>query len=546
MSEFSTLGRVGVTAAAKPTDGQLSPSNPVMDPETLELLQRQVVIQRQLIALNKSCGIAFYRPHFYQHVFHSSVNKRRGVFAGNRFGKSDCNAAETVAWMMGERVWYKTPFDILGVEHLAGKNRRTVVKHHHPGGDNHPLVRSGIPPYPTKQVIVCTNWEKVHEIWTSREADRPGKLWKFLPKGFAKATYQNNAGVIDEIHGTNGSLLKFMSVDSFKKNQLTAESSDWDRVGFDEPGPIGLWKGLARGLVDRDGQGDFTLTSLEEMWIYDYFNKDEQGPDAPDICNDRFAVRATIFDNPYQSDLAISRFEAELDEDEKQCRLHGLPLELSGLIYKEFRRDTHVLTRLPDGWKDWHLPDKRCILYARADTHPVTPHAVSFFALGPADIPVQCHEIWHSCGGDALADIILEYIKTTGCFFHGFKVEPAAWIKDPSNRTISIAKQLSAKGLFPRPASKDLTNGILAVRSALKNKSILFTPTCHRTLRQFGRYRWDTETGKPHDADDHFMENLYRLVIDKPKWFDPDTATSSFPIPDESFTTSDLSVNSLG
>ncbi len=510
-----------------------------VDADVLELLQRQNVVQKALLRLAKDCGIAFYRPHWYQHLVHSSPARRRGLFAGNRFGKSQANGAETAAWMLGERPWYKAAFDILGVDHDGkGKGRTVVVKQRHEGGESHPLVRQGIPAWPTKQLIVCTNWSKVDEIWTSHDTDRPGKIWQFLPKDWAKA-YTNHEGVIDEIHGKNGSLLKFMSVDAFKRNKLTAESSDWDRVSFDEPGPQSLWKGSARGLVDRNGQGDFTLTSLEELWIYEYFNLDELPADAADVCRDRFSLRATIFDNPHLTNEAIARFEAELTDDEKQCRLYGIPLELSGLIYKEFRKDVHVMAALPEGWRDWHLPAKNLILYIRADTHPVTAHAVQFWVVGPAEIPVLVHEIWQACDADTLAETINAYIALTGCFVGDFKVELAAWIKDPSNRTVSIAKVLAKHNLFPRPASKDLSNGILVVKSALKRQKLLFAPTCRRTLWEFARYRYDPETGKPVDKDDHMMECMYRLVIDSPRFFNPDA--SNFPIEDEAFVNADLS-----
>lgn len=246
-----------------------------------------------------------------------------------------------------------------------------------------------------------------------------------------------------------------------------------------------------------------------------------------------------MHDNPYLSDNAIAAFTAELDEDEIQCRIFGVPLELSGLIYKEFNKVNHVLTAVPDGWKDFHLPHRTSILYIRADTHPVRPHAVSFFAVGPADIPIQCHEIYQGCDADTLAETINAYVSLTGCFLGGFKLEPAAWIKDPSNRTVSIAKTLAKHGLYPRPGSKDLSGGILAVRSALKRNQVLFTPTLRRTLWEFARYRYDPKTGKPIDEEDHMMENLYRMIIDKCKWFDPDQA--HYAIEDQEFATENLS-----
>src|SRR6187402_3696976 len=231
----------------------------VLTVEDMELLQRQVEIQRQLIALAKTNGLALYRPHYLQHKFHSSPMKRRGAFTGNRFGKSKMDGAETAAWAVGERTWYKAEFDVYGVEIADGKRTR-VFRCHHDGGESHPLVRQGIPAFPTKQLIVCANWNKVEEIWTAQSADRPGYIWQFLPKGFARG-YVNHAGVIDHIVCTNGAVIDFMSVDSFKKSSLVAESSDYDRVVFDEPAPKALWKGVARGLVDRNGQADFALTA---------------------------------------------------------------------------------------------------------------------------------------------------------------------------------------------------------------------------------------------------------------------------------------------
>lgn len=524
-------------------------TTPRTDAADLDLLRRQVEIQRRLIKLSKENGIAFYRPHYKQHLFHSSPAKRRGAFTGNRWGKSQMDAAETVAWMLGERPWYRTSFDILGVDHEEGRNRRVVVKGHHPGdvnGVEHPLVRQGIPAYATKQLVVCESWDKVDRVWTSQMADRPGKIWQFLPKGVAKG-YTNHAGVISEIHIISGpgkgSVLYFLSVDAFKRDKMVAESEDFDRVAFDEPAPQSLWKGLARGLVDRRGQADFALTSIAEVWISDKFEGDPSSPtmdldDRPFPTNDRFSLRGSMADNPHLTDQAIADFENELTEDERQCRLHGQPLERTGLIYKEFHKlpppDGQVLTTLPQGWSDWHTPHKSCILHVRVDTHPVKPHAVMFAAVGPSEIPIVCHEIYRACDADTLCEEINAYIKHTGCFLGSLKVEPAAWNPDPATRTAPIASYFLKHGLFPQKAVKDLSTGIIIVRAKLKNRQVLFTPECHRTFWEFSRYRYDPETGKPIDEEDHMMENLYRLLSGPTRWFDPDRAQGE-PIPEDDF-----------
>lgn len=517
-----------------------------------EVLRQQIEIQQRLIKLKRECGIVAYRPHWKQHLFHSSTARRRGAFTGNRWGKSQMDAAETAAWMLGERSWYKTSFDILGVEHLDGKFRQRKVFGRHEGHENHPLVRQGIPPYATKQVVVCENWQKVERVWTGQDALRPGKIWQFLPKGWAKG-YTNHAGVISEIHGKNGSVLYFVSVDAYKKDPLSVESEDYDRVVFDEPAPQGLWKGLARGLVDRQGQADFAMTSLSEVWIADKFEAD---PDAPVMeeddrpFRDRFSLRGYMADNPHLTDEGIAEFENELTEDEKDCRLKGIPLERSGLVYKEFAKETHILKgTLPEGWKDWSTPAKNHILHIRVDTHPSKPNAVLFAAVGPSEIPICFDEIYKACDAETLCREIKRVVNRTGCFIGSLKMEPAAWVQDPVTRIASIAKVFYAHGLFPTKATKDLKTGILVTKSALQQKKVFFTEACRRTFWEFSRYRFDPETGMPVDEEDHMMENLYRLCITPTPWFDPDRASGE-PITDEEFTyantsTRDLDVNEI-
>lgn len=507
-----------------------NPSSRLRPDEEAELLREQLKLQKRLLELTKKVGIAGYRPHYKQHLFHSAGHKRRGFFSGNRTGKSDGSAAETVAWALGERPWYKVPFDIF--------DRKGSFLHHHDGHPSHPLVKQGIPPWPTKQLIITTDWDKVEEIWTGQRGDRVGKLWKFLPADAVKSTKRNHSGAIDTVELYTGGLIKFDTVQSFVKDPQGSESSDHDRVAADEPIPEDMWKASTRGLVDRDGQGDFTLTALKQRWIYDYFFEIAGQSEKP-IAN-RFAVKATIYDNPYISDEAIARFYDELTEDERQCRIMGIPLELSGLVYKEFSYDKHVLSSVPLNWRDYHLPAQNCILDVRIDPHPQTPHAVLFLATGENQVPIVCHEIWSACDAHSLADSINTYIRSTGCFVNSIKCDPAAWVPDSITRQASVADAFAERGLFVGKASKDKSNGILNLRSVLKSdRGVRFSPACRRTLWEISRYAYDKEN-KPLDKDDHMMENLYRLFIDKPFWYDPDKAVGT-PVTDMDFTTRNLS-----
>lgn len=483
--------------------------------EEIHLLQDKVRVLRRIRELMRENGLAFYQPHAKQDAFHRSTAKRRAYFAGNRSGKSVTNATETCAWAIGERSWY-------------------------PAGD--PARTSGIPPYPTKQLIITTDWDKVDEIWTTQRGDRPGKLWQFMPRGAIKSVKRNHSGAIETVELERGSLIRFDTEESFKRNPQGSESSDWDRVAADEPITIDQWKAASRGLIDRNGQGDFTLTPLREMWMYDYFYGDGAASAKDLVCvPGRFAVRGSIYDNPHLTREAIAEFERDLTEDEKQARLFGIPLELSGLVYKEFQRDKHVLTQLPDGWRDWHLPRKDWVLYARVDPHPQVPHAVLFCAVGPEQLPVLCHELFIPTDADGLSDSINEYVRSTGLFLADIRVDPAAWVKDSVTRQACVADRMQAKGLLIQPASKDKSNGILNMRSVLKaDRGVRFVPTLRRTLWEISRYCYDKEN-KPVDKDDHMMENMYRMFIQPPLWFNPDTA-AGFPIGDMDITERNLSL----
>jgi hypothetical protein len=486
----------------------VEPSETV-DPGRVLLMQRELELLRAKLTLIKDHGLDYYRPHEKQHEFHSSAAKRRGFFAGNRTGKSECDAAETVAWFLGERTWYKYRFPIYGV-----RDGLRVVVSFHEGHENHPLVRQGIPQHATKQLVITTDWKKVDEVWTSALGDPPGKIWKFIPKSLKVETRRNHEGIIDRIyHEPTGAVIRFTNEQAFIKNPQSGESTDYDRIAIDEPIANEMWTAHARGLIDRDGQGDFTLTSLRERWIYDYFNPEE----ATDSRIDRFAVRATMHDNPFLSAAAKQRFIDELSPDELECRVNGLPLELSGLVYKEFQREKHVLKDLPVGWGSWTNPPSNHTIYVSIDVHSQTPQAALFVAVGPSGRPVIYDEIWRSCNADELAAEVL--LRLDGRQIGFVKCDPRAWDEDPVYHC-SMAQRFFANGLFVEKASKALTFGIQNMKSVLKDFRCHFTPAVRRTLWEITRWHYDKEN-KPIDKDDHLMECMYRIFINTLVHIDP-------------------------
>jgi len=485
--------------------------------DTTELavnLRAQLQLQRKLNAALRENGIMFYEPYDKQDEFHRSTAKRRAFFAGNRAGKSQAGCAECVAWLLGERPWYKRAFDVRGV-----RGWKTVVVRRHEGGENHPAVRSGLPDHPVKLLTISEDWDIVDRVWTTERGDKPGKVWRYLPKGFVKSVRRNHSRAIDMIECANGSTWNFDVVQSYKNDPRSFESADWDAIHVDEPCPEDMFKAAARGLIDRKGHAWFMLTPLSEPWIMDYF----------ETFQGAWTITGSTYDNPYLTKEGVREFEQTLTEDERQCRLFGIPMHLVGRIYKEFDNAKHVLHELPKGWKSWMEPPLDWSYYIQIDPHPQTPHCVLFLTVAPAGEVFVYYDLFEHCRISELARQIRDVLGPRRPA--RVEADPAAWIEHPVDGT-TMASEFWSCGVMVEKATKALDYGILQVKAALvaEPQRLWFAPTAKRTLWELPRYSWDDKRpNKPIDKDDHAMECLYRAMLMHPVWIDQ----SNFSVPVE-------------
>ena len=488
-----------------------------------ERLQRQ----KQLI---QSYGINFYRPHWKQDKFHAAGDKTgRYVRTGNRGGKTKCGAAEDVAWCIGGRVWYKNSFDVLDGE-------RGVVRHH-VGAQNHEFVGRGIPDHPVKGLLLVNDWDKPTELFTNRAGsyENWGELFKLIPKDALGKVHVSRGGHVDQIpikrlteYGGGESVLYIDTVESYKHANMSAESSYWDFFHLDEPCPRDMFVAHKRGLVDRNGKFWINCTPLTEMWINDEFlppGKNVVKEAAEGLVFDksaegvssRFMITWSIYDNPYNDKGAIAEFEAGLNREERECRLHGLPLNMAGMVYKEFIYDMHVLGDVPKGWEDYHLPPPEYTIRVWFDYHIRLPQAVLFFATDPKGRVFVYDELFEDNLLDPVAKAIVA--KTKDRFVVDYEIDRLAVVPHPVTEE-SILDELTRYGLVFETATKDLALGINKVREKLMerdsfgNATIFFSPNLKETLREFSRYVYDPKKNVPADNDnDHMMENLYRAIL---------------------------------
>lgn len=483
----------------------------------LLLLRREVSLERRAKALQRDNQIFFYQPHAKQDIFHRAASFHyRYARTGNRFGKSEMGTAEDVAFALGYRPWI--PVD-------------------------DPLRTLGIPPFPTKGLIVTTDWDKSKEVFTETEGERVGKLFKYIPKDALGQPTKNHSGKIERIpvkHISGGwSIIRLDTVVSYKQNPLGQESGDNDWIHIDEPIPEGMWKAIARGLVDRGGRAWFTCTPLTEPWIDEAFIPDQESQTRENVTfssKDRFMLTGAMDDNPHNTQENIEMFMSFLSEDEKECRRSGVPTAYAGIVYKEFNWNTHVQNDKPFGWTDWAHPPADYTLRFAIDYHPRKPHAVLFIATSPKDEHYVYDEIFLSC---LMSELVVEIKRV----LHGGEptvpglIDPLA---STPNRVTDITPldEVLRLGLAVMPATKDPYNGILRVKDELKLRrrdglpNMIFAPHLRRTLMEISRgYIWDGETNKPVKDKDDMMENLYRLCLQGLAYIEPSKEMDYAPIP---------------
>jgi hypothetical protein len=492
-------------------------------PTILDLIdaKQQLAALRRRDELRSANGLAAYVPHAKQDAFHrAGAFRSRYVRTGNRFGKSQMGAAEDCAWALGERPWYDK---------------------------NDPARYVGLPKRSVKGVIIVADWKKAHEIFTNEaEGQAQGKLFQLLPRDSIVDVRRSHGEIAEvmvrSIHGGVSSIF-LATVKSYKSNKLGSESADFDFIHVDEPCPEAMYKAFARGLVDRQGSEWFTCTPVFEMWINDKFDADghfrsernEPLIETVDIDGyeiSTWMITGSMHDNPHLTGQAKAEFIAKLTEEERETRIDGRPAMLTGAIYKQFNpsdiRDGGHVHRMepPRGWTDWHLPPNDWCIRIAIDTHPSTPHAVLFVATGPTGHSVFFNEIFdHPYMSGLVAQI---FSRLQGRIPIRSLLELAAYNESPFEGSKTLAQEIVEAGLHNvEPAPKDLCYGILATQQALAKRDkdgypfLSFCPALIRTIREFDRYVWNPETGKPVDKDDHMMENLYRLVISELTYVEP-------------------------
>lgn len=433
--------------------------------------EKYLVLLNEEIRYRKSRRLLYYLPEPKQEKFHTSPCPIRAAVGGNRSGKTTCGGMEFLFHVTGiYPKWYPEAQRMRG----SGLKGRIVAKDFTKG---------------VGEVII-----PFLEEWLD-------------PSLVAKKT-RNTMGIPFKWELKNGSVFDILT-----HEQTTEQFEGWKGhiAWFDEPPPRDKYIATLRGLVDYKGRAWLTLTPLNQPWIYDEIYTKADGKRI-------FCVTMDIRENSHLGEDAIKEFEASLTEEEKEARLHGRFMHLTGLIYKEFDANIHICepVRVMPTWTR----------YFAIDPHERTPTACLWLAVDPNDNHWIYDELW-------LDGMDIEQIA------HAIKVQEGqmrANVKliDPHNDKdnavaggFNIRKELMKHGVYTERANSDPALGKSRIRQALKPRysamlktevpQLRVSRSCTQTIYEFQHYLWDEyrrnkEEFEPKERvkkrNDHFMDCL--------------------------------------
>ena len=343
-------------------------------------------------------------------------------------------------------------------------------------------------------------------------------LDEWLDMKLVQKKYRNPIGVPVKWTLKNGSVFDILT-----HEQNTEQFEGWKGhvAWFDEPPPRDKYVATLRGLVDFRGKNWLTLTPLTQPWVYDdIYTKSD---------NKRIlAVTTDIRDNPHLPQDSIAEFEKVLTEEEKEARLHGRFLHLTGLIYKDFRPDIHICEP-PKIQKHWTR-------YFCIDPHERTPTACMWLAVDEKDKMWIYDELW-------LGDMTIEQVAHAIHAQEG-DMKPRIRLIDPhmdkENNLMggfNVRSELMKYGVFCERAHSDPVLGKSRIRQALKPvyspiyktevPRLRVSRACTQTIYEFQHYIYDEHRRnkeeydpkeKPKKKNDHFMDCLRYIFNHQPRY----------------------------
>lgn len=446
-----------------------------------EIKKRLLLVEQKIKYKKENCALEKYnvgdKVHKKQLQFHKCAKKNRWVFGGNRTGKTECGAVETLWLARGIHPYKQNKKDVsCWVVSLTTQVQRDVAQ-------------SKILHYLNKDWIVDI-------VMLSGKKSSP------------------SMGVIDTILIKNvfGGISKigFKSVDQGREK---FQGASLDFVWFDEEPPYDIYLECKMRVIDREGEIFGTMTPLKGLtWVYNtiYLNEGNS--------NEVWYMHMQWEDNPFLSKKDLDELQSTLSEEELNERKYGMFSNHGGIVYSEFNENVNVIEPfvVPVEWYDkisidpgyknplsahWYAVDFDGNVYVIAE-HYEKDKTIEYHAKKIEEISDKLN--WHRSFGGKLEALI----------------DSAA-----NQRTLSgvrsVAELFADYNIAVNPkVNKDLFTGIQRVKSYFKNANgetkLYIFKTCVNMIREIKGYFWGKDD-VPVKRDDHALDELRYYIMSRPE-----------------------------
>ncbi len=416
--------------------------------------------------------------HKKQLAFHKDNSRIRWIFGGNRTGKTVAGAVETVWFARGNHPYRTITSPMKGwVVSLTNEVQRDVAQ---------------------KEILRWLEPSWIKKIVARRgEADDPkNAIIDFI--------------VVKSLSGGD-------SVIGFKvceQGRAKFQGTSLDFVWFDEEPPKEIFDECRMRVVDTMGSMWGTMTPLSGLsWVYEQIYLNERN----DTGIKTFFMQWE--DNPYLHPSEIEYMKQSLTEEEREARQYGRFVAKSGLVYKEFQENIHVITPfdVPKEWYDMISIDPG--FYAPTSCH--------FYARDPEGTVYVIREHYESGKSvEEHAREIHEIAKELG--WEPDKSGNLHALIDSAADQKTLASEKSVSDLFYRhkilvnsKVEKSKWVGIEQVREAFKIRphpdhelypdgkaGIYIFENCPNLIRELKSYRFQPGSDQPYKKDDHALDEL--------------------------------------
>ena len=449
--------------------------------DIVEKLRKIKAIEKELAFRKERDFLSKYNTgekiHQKQLAFHKCLKRNRWVFGGNRSGKTECGAVESVYMARGVHPYRQNRKDVCGwVVSLSQQVQRDVAQ---------------------KKILRYLRKDWIEEIvmLTGRK-DSP------------------ESGVIDFIRVKNVfggvSVIGFKSCDQGREK---FQGASLDFVWFDEEPPEDIYIECRMRVLDRKGDIFATMTPLKGLtFVYNeiFLNRKND----PEVWYEFIDWS----DNPYLDDEEVQMLEGCMDERALQSRKYGRFGASEGLVYPEFDESIHVIEPfpLPKEWQDNISIDPGL-------NNPLSAH---WYAV---DFDDNVYVVFEHYEAGRDIDYHAGQIRDI-CDRLGWKRDGQgrihALIDSASNqRTLSgvksVAELFYERGILVNTnVEKDLFSGIAQVKSYLNRKNglpnIYIFSNCVKLISELKGYRWGTGDA-PKKVDDHSLDEMRYYLMSRPK-----------------------------